>query len=50
MISTLCEIVGFLCLVAFAFLCWPPAALAVVGVGLLVGAQGFGAQRRTDGH
>lgn len=30
------EVLGFACLVAFAYLVWPPAALATAGVILIV--------------
>lgn len=34
--STLLELAGFACLIAFAYLLWAPAALLVTGVGLLL--------------
>lgn len=34
--STLLELAGFVCLVLFAYLLWPPAALLVAGIGLLL--------------
>lgn len=34
--STLLELAGFVCLVVFAYLVWPAAALFVGGVGLLL--------------
>lgn len=33
------ELVGFVCLVAFAYACWPPAALAAAGVILVVASN-----------
>lgn len=39
MLSTLLELVGFALLVTFGFLVWPPVALAIAGVGLMVAAQ-----------
>lgn len=38
-LALLMELGGFLAVVGFAFLVWPPAALLVAGVGLLVAAQ-----------
>ena len=35
-INTLLELAGFALLVAFAYACWPPAALAAAGVILVV--------------
>jgi hypothetical protein len=34
-ITDVLEVLGVLCLVAFAFLIWPPAAIAVGGVALI---------------
>lgn len=39
MISTLLELAGFALLVVFGFVVWPPVALAIAGVGLMVVAQ-----------
>ena len=41
MLGTLLEIVGFLLVVAAAYLVSLPLALLVAGVGLIVGAQAF---------
>ena len=46
MISSLLEVLGFACLVACAFFVFWPAALGVLGVGLIVGAQGIGQARQ----
>lgn len=46
MLGTLLELAGFGMLVAFAYLCWPPAALVVGGVGFIVGAQAISARGR----
>lgn len=35
-LDELLEVLGLLCLVAFAFCIWPPAALLVAGVGFLI--------------
>lgn len=45
MLSVTLEVVGFACLVVFAFILFWPAAIAVFGVGLIVGAQGVPARR-----
>lgn len=34
-ITDVLEILGVLCLVGFAFLIWPPAAIGVAGVALI---------------
>lgn len=39
MINSLVEWAGFACLVGFAYLCWPPAALLVAGLVLLLVAN-----------
>lgn len=39
MLSTLLELAGAGLLIAFALVVWPPAALALAGLGLLVVAQ-----------
>ena len=36
MVTTALDLLGALCLVAFAYLVFPPAALLVAGVGLLL--------------
>lgn len=49
MLNNLLEFAGFVCLVAFAFLLWPPAALLVAGVGLVAaGVAGDFGGRRPD--
>lgn len=42
------EALGFLCLVGFGYFVWPPAALLVAGVVLVVTANMRAAQRRPD--
>lgn len=46
--NELLEVAGFLCLVAFAYFVWPPAALLVAGVVLIVVANQRAAQGRPD--
>ena len=36
MLTTVLDLLALVCLVAFAYLLWPPAALAVAGVALLM--------------
>ena len=36
MVDTLVEWAGFACLIGFAYLCWPPAALLVAGLVFLL--------------
>jgi hypothetical protein len=44
-LATLLEVVGFLAVVAAAWLVSLPLALLVFGIGLIVGAQAFGRPR-----
>jgi hypothetical protein len=39
MVSTLLDLVGVLCLAAFAYLLFPPATLAVVGLAALLASR-----------
>lgn len=48
MVNELLEAVGFICLVAFAYFVWPPAALLVAGVVLIVVANLRAAAKRPD--
>lgn len=39
MVSTLLDLVGVICLALFAYLLFPPAALAVVGLAALLASR-----------
>lgn len=39
--TTLLELAGIACLAVFALLAWPPAALLVVGVALILISRGM---------
>jgi hypothetical protein len=49
-LNDLMEWVGFAALVAFAWFVWPPAALLVLGLVLVVVANLRAAKRRTAQH
>lgn len=48
MLSTLLEVLGFACLVAFAFLVVPWAVLLPIGVALVVAAQGVEPRKKPE--
>jgi hypothetical protein len=48
-VNTLLEAAGMVCLVVFAFLLFPPAALAVAGVELILVANLRSAGKTTEG-
>lgn len=48
MVNALIEWAGFACLVGFAYLCWPPAALLVAGLVFLLVANARDARRNPD--
>lgn len=50
MVDNLLQAAGFALLIAFAYLCWPPAALLVAGLVLLVVAQARSVRRRPAGR
>lgn len=50
MLDNLMQAAGFALLVVFAYLCWPPAALLVAGLVLLLVANVRSVRRRPAGR